>query len=225
MRELYEKNNGLPDNKVISTALSTKEVLKKYMKRVMPFAIQIRERVEGPNGKGKDAMAITLDFDERAILESNLEYLKGTLNLESLDVKFTSESDAPDRNREEVRPGHPYIEYSTKPAVNVVLDNPIQLSGLFRVNLGISDGDTTKSVLDRVAKIIELKDVAGLQIWRFVDPISGPRKIPRCNDYKTGKVLLESGTFKIDVGKNEIYLDTVQSGRVDIGTAFVYVVE
>lgn len=87
MRELYEKNNGLPDNKVISTALSTKEALKKYMKRVMPFAIQIRERVEDTSGKGgKDAMAITVDFDERAILESNLEYLRGTLNVSDLSI-------------------------------------------------------------------------------------------------------------------------------------------
>lgn len=88
MRELYEKNNGLPDNKVISTVLSTKDVLKKYMKRVMPFAIQIRERVEDPSGKGKDAMAITLDFDERAILDSNLEYLRGTLNVSSLTLSY-----------------------------------------------------------------------------------------------------------------------------------------
>ncbi len=186
MRELYEKNNGLPDNKVISTALGTKEILKKFMKRVMPFAIQVKERVEDTSGKGgKDAMAITVDFDERAILESNLEYLKGTLNvsdrnnyvtndfplssiffnffspiqLESLEIKYTTESDAPDRNREEVRPGYPFIEFSCKPAVQITLDNPDQMSGLFRVNLTISDGDTTKSITEKLAKVIELKGI------------------------------------------------------------------
>lgn len=77
--------------------------------------------------------------------------------LESLEVKYTTESDAPDRNREEVRPGHPFIEFSSKPVVMATFDNPIQMSSFFRVNLPISDGDTTKSILEKVAKVIELK--------------------------------------------------------------------
>lgn len=78
-------------------------------------------------------------------------------------MKYTTESDAPDRNREEVRPGHAFIEFSTKPCVKVILDNPIQMSGFFRVNLSISNGDTTKTFMEKVAKFIELKGNDGEQ--------------------------------------------------------------
>lgn len=81
---LYQKNNGFPDNKIISSELGTKEILKKFMKRVMPFVSDIRQRVEGPKSEGKSAMAVSLDFDERKVLENSLEYLKNTLGVSTL---------------------------------------------------------------------------------------------------------------------------------------------
>lgn len=70
-----------------------------------------------------------------------------------------------------------------------------------------------------------VSEATGLQIWRHVDPILGPRKIPRVNEHKEGKVVLENGTFTVDVQKNEIYLDAVEAGKVNIGTSFIYLVE
>lgn len=82
MKQLYEANaNKLPDNKIISSALGTKDVLKKYMKRVMPFAQMVREKVELKGDSGKAAMNVHLNFDEKQVLEANLSYLLNTLNV------------------------------------------------------------------------------------------------------------------------------------------------
>lgn len=71
----------MPDNKIISSALTKKDLLKKYMKRVMPFAQLIREKVEAAGGTGKNAMDVKIAIDEFEILNNNLDYLKNTLDV------------------------------------------------------------------------------------------------------------------------------------------------
>lgn len=75
----YQENkNVLPDNKTISSALGKNEFLKKYMKRAMPFAQMIKEKLLKV---GDSAFNIKLDFDEKHVLEVNKSYLENTLNV------------------------------------------------------------------------------------------------------------------------------------------------
>lgn len=222
MRELYEKNkSALPENKIISVELSKKEILKKHMKKVMPFVAMVRERVDT---LGKIAMAVTVDFDEKEILETNFEYLRNTLDLESLETRFVDDPAATEKMREEVRPGIPFIIYAIKPAIKINIENPVPRSGLFTHFLNVSDGDTTKGLKEKLAKLLALKDIDAVQVWRFEDPVMGPRKIPIFNDYKTGKVQLEDGTFSIDMKKQEVNITTSDGKTTQVGTSFIYIV-
>lgn len=67
-------------------------------------------------------------------------------------------------------------------------------------------------------------DNIGIKIWRFEDPVLGPRKIPAINDYQTGKIRLEAGTFSINIDTNEVFL-TVDGQSISVGTAFAYIVD
>lgn len=222
MRDFYDKNAAsLPDNKTISVELGKKEILKKHMKKVMPFVAAVRERV---GQLGKVAMAVTVDFDEKEIMEVNREYLRNTLDLETLEIRFTDDPTATEKMKEEVRPGTPLISYTTKPSVRIVLENPVPRSGMFTHFLNVSDGDTTKGLKEKLAKALGLKEIDAIQVWRFEDPVLGPRKIPVFNDFKVGKIQLGDETFSIDTKTEAVFITAANGKKVAIGTSFTYFV-
>lgn len=76
---LFQAQNGqLPENKVLSTSLSARPELKKYMKRVMPFVQATKEKVAK---EGVKSLNLTLDFDEMNVLSLNKVYLENTLDV------------------------------------------------------------------------------------------------------------------------------------------------
>lgn len=77
--------------------------------------------------------------------------------MESLLIKYTDDPEVPEKTREEVRPGAPYIIFSSKPYVAVSLDNPILGSGLFTININVKNNETTKQFKHRVAKVVGMK--------------------------------------------------------------------
>lgn len=58
--------------------MGKKESLKKYMKRVMPFAQMVKDKLVKV---GDSAFNIKLDFDEKQVLEINKSYLENTLDV------------------------------------------------------------------------------------------------------------------------------------------------
>lgn len=157
-------------------------------------------------------------------MKVNLEYLRNTLDLESLEIKFTDDPTASEKTKEEVRPGIPFIVYTTKPSVRIALENPVPRSGMFTNFLNVAEGDTTRGLKEKLVKSLGLKAVDAVQIWRFEDPVLGPRKMPIFNDFKSGKIQLEEGTMSIDVKAETVTITTTDGKKVNVGTNLVYVV-
>lgn len=144
----FEASGKLPDNKTLSSEFATKDDLKKYMKRVMPFVQTTREKLEK---FGAQALALTLEFDEAEVLRNNSVYLANTLDVEDVVVKYTDEEGATEKMKE-CCPGVPFVVFSTKPGVKVEFVNPIPHNGLFSEYFSISDGDSVGKVAARLAK-------------------------------------------------------------------------
>lgn len=188
----------------------------------MPFAQMIRERVQE---LGAVAMNSSVDFDEIEVLTQNVEYLKSTLSLDMLEVKSTDDPSVNEKTREEVRPGCPFISYIVRPSIKVQFNNPIPRSGLFtQYDIQVADGDTTTMLREKLAKTIGLAAKEPLQLWRYIDPVLGPRKLPIFDDFKAGKTLMEDGTLSISAKDDMVYLTGSDGTKMPIGIDLIYVV-
>ncbi|CAH1778262.1 unnamed protein product [Owenia fusiformis] len=221
LKEQHQKHNGFPENKLIAAEFKNKPELKKYMKKVMPFVQSCKENVES---SGMRALDLTLDFEEKQVLEQNMDYLTNTLDLEGLDVKFSI--DANDKIKEECCPGKPFIAYRVEPSVGLTLVNPQVMSGHFQMTVPILEADTPLRIAMRISKQDRLiKDHTKVKLYIYDDPIMGPRKIPVIDEPLSGKTVLPpNAKFGIDLSAKSV---TVQhNGKpLTIGRQMVYVVE
>ncbi|XP_018406074.1 PREDICTED: leucine--tRNA ligase, cytoplasmic [Cyphomyrmex costatus] len=221
MREMYFKNgNKLPDNKVLSTAFASKTELKKYMKRVMPFVQLIKEKMETD---GLSVLNLTLDFNEFDVLEMNKEYLKNTLGLYDIVIKYTDE--ATEKTREECCPGAPYINFFAKPIVYkpICIINPQSCSNLFEVSMKISSATVADIVSHIVKENSHIKDPASIILYRFNDPNLGPRIRPVAGNILKGKTEISSDSiFNVNAATGSIEIN-IAGSTYPIGEHLIYI--
>lgn len=225
MKEMHTANGGkFPDNKEISVELCSKPELKKYMKRVMPFVQATRDKV---NSTGLNALRLTLDFDEMAVLAMNKAYLENTLDLEDLELQYSTDSEAPENIKEDCCPGAPYITFRPPPpSIKLTLVNSQPQNGHFTQSVDVRPGDTVAKVIGRLVRgDRHIKDTSKVELWRWEDPVMGPRRFPTFNDPTSGRVQLKPDDILIvNVSRNSV---VVQSNgiNVSLGDSISYTVQ
>lgn len=95
-------------------------------------------------------------------------------------------------------------------------------SGLFGINFPILQGDNLDKIAKRLARNERnVKDPKKVKLYRFKDPVLGPRKTPSIEKPLEGKELITSAdVFKIDLEK-----EIVRLGDMDLGDSLIYRIE
>lgn len=96
---------GTPDDKADLKLISADEESKKHIKKAMPFLAGIRDQFKA---QGISALDLKLPYDEKAFLESNAEYLKSTLDVKELEIKYADEDTI---SKDKCSPGQPNISF------------------------------------------------------------------------------------------------------------------
>jgi hypothetical protein len=79
--------------------------------------------------------------------------------LDTIEVKFTDDSEVSEKTHEDCAPGAPHINFFAEPGVDVSVVNPTPLNGLFEVTVSLADGDTLDKVKAKISK--EVKAIKG----------------------------------------------------------------
>lgn len=205
LKDAYSPTQELPSNKELSSLFLGKPELKKFMKKVMPFVQAVKEKVEKV---GVSALNLTLDFDEKEILLINVAYLKSTLELVDVEVKYSDTPAAEEKIKEECCPGQPYIAYRCEPNIQMKLVNPQPCSGLFTLKLPVYSGSTVSSMCSFLRQHLRgIKDDAKIELARYSDPVIGPRKLPVMQEFDKERIVLGTGdVFTIDVQNDKIFI-------------------
>lgn len=220
LQRLFKDKNKLPENKIIASELGKLPELKKYMKKVMPFAQVMKEKTET---QGISALNLFLDFDEMTVLQQNKDYLLSTLELENVSFKYSDESQ--EKALEDCCPGEPIIIYSTEPSLKLKLINQQPGNGCFEMDLCIYDGTCVSNVISHICKAQKISDTGKVKLYRYEDIVLGPRKLPVLGDVLNGKVLIENiSKLHVELEKPSIFIQD-NGEKQDIGTQIVYYVE
>lgn len=224
--ELLNKNltklpNGkflLPENKEISKML--KELsLGKFMKKAMPFVALVKGNLEK---SGIGALKTASPFCELTALTSNLEYIRASLDLEGVDVCYSSESEE-NFIKEETCPSEPKIKFRTDKALKISLINPQCMSGLFSTDLPVYDGDRLAEIERRLIqqnRIIKsrVESRESNLVYYYFDEEASSRKIPVFGE-NIGKSKVNTND-KLIVSMEK---DAILINGISVGCKLVYV--
>jgi leucyl-tRNA synthetase len=98
-KKIYEILSGVPEIKDIN-----------FEKKVMPFVQAVKNSMDK---KGKEALKQNVDLDEESLLNMVIPYLKNNLQLQYIEIKYSSADDpsADEKPKQECSPGTPLISF------------------------------------------------------------------------------------------------------------------
>ena len=217
MSTAYKQNNSvLPENKVLASTFAKIDGLKKYMKRVMPFA---ETRKQMLLKSGPSVFEQTSPFDEVTVLQENLSYLTTSLELEGIDIRPADESDLPGV-KDECCPMEPVIVFRNETAVRVRAINNQPHSGFFEIEIPVYEKDNVSRIVSRILRENRgVRDSSRIRLYRYLDPAAGPRTIPNLEDPLRGLQLIESDA-SVESANEKVFVDSKP-----LGNQIVYTVE
>ena len=91
-------------------------------------------------------------------------------------------------------------------------------TGLFQTTCPILENDTLLRITKRLARNERnIKDHKKIQLWRYEDPILGPRTFPSLEKPLEGKAQVTDGcVIKVDLKAQKVFVNNVDIGEVMI---------